>query len=175
MPGAGTHDVTLAALAQTIDALERAWFPAVLPEHPEFYEYQSTPVDTFVVALQMVRERARGNAYLEVGCGIGTKLVIAQHFGFEVHAIEARAQYVATAQFLCPEATIKIADARHYDNYGAFDVIFCYRPLISDEGQAALDEFICGKAKSDAVLLYPYRNLTQYGWAQNAEHVWERK
>lgn len=174
MPGHGTQDVTLGALAHTIDALERAWFPAVLPEHPEFYEYQSTPVDTFVVALAQARELAQGDSYLEVGCGIGTKLVIAQHFGFEVHGIEARAQYAATAAFLCPEAKIEVADARYYDAYNAFDVIFCYRPIISEEGQAALDRRICEQAKDGAVLLCPYRDLAPHGRRQVAEHVWTR-
>ncbi len=174
MPGVGTDDRVLGALATAIDRLEAAWLPAELSAHPEFHDYQSTPVDTFMQGLAVCREHAPGGRWLEVGCGIGTKLILAHEMGFRVHGLDNRAQYIAAAKFLCPEATLEVADARYYDRYGAFDVVFCYRPLIKEEATVALERWIVSRMAAGALLYLPYRNIQSLGWHLVSEHVWRR-
>lgn len=168
----------IAALSMAVERLEAAWLPTELSKHPEFFDYQPTPMPTFVEDLEVAIRHASGSRYLEVGCGIGTKMIIAQAAGLEVHGIESREQYVATARHLCPEATIEIADARHYGNYRAFDIVFCYRPLISEDGMERLERFLDAELDKNVVLILPYRSMHPYGWAPVEadvnSHVWVR-
>lgn len=167
----------IAALSVAVERLEGAWLPAELPLHEEFFPYQPTPMPDFIADLEIALTRATGRRYLEVGCGLGTKMVIAQAAGLEVHGIEAREQYAAMARYLCPEAKVEIADARYYGAYAAFDIVFCYRPLISEKGTAALEDFLDAEMRPDAVLILPYRGMYRLGWRPVVErnsHVWVR-
>lgn len=167
----------IAALSTTIDRLEAAWLPTEFVAHPEFFDYQPTPVDLFVHGLIHVQEVSKGPKFLDVGSGIGTKLLIAHQMGFEVQGIEIRAYYAAISRHLCPEATVEIADARGYGKYGLFDVVFCYRPIISEEGQAALERFLTEQMRQDAILFLPFRNVYHLGWRlsdPSVPYVWRR-
>jgi 2-polyprenyl-3-methyl-5-hydroxy-6-metoxy-1,4-benzoquinol methylase len=166
----------LEGVSKAIDQLERAWLPAILFGDPEMHAYETLPMDWFARMLDIAMAATTGRRYLEVGCGIGTKLVVAQWAGLEVHAIEARAQYAAAAQFMCPEAKVEIADARKYDGYGGFDIIYCYRPLIPDEAQIMLEDYMVARMKQDAVLMMPLRDAGRLGWSevQPFSSVWSR-
>lgn len=166
-----------AAIQEAIDRLERAWLPAELPYHEEFHSYEPTPVVDFLEDMEVVGRCAPGRRFLEVGCGIGTKMIIATKLGYEVHGIEVREQYAAVAKHLCPEAKVEIADARAYDDYRSYDVVFSYRPLRSDAGMAAFDQWLTDRMRPDAVLFAPYRSLRGLGWRfaePDNSHVWVR-
>lgn len=165
-------------LGEAIDRLERAWLPAELLPHSDFFAYQPTSIQTFMEDLEVAQRFAPGKQWMEIGCGIGTKLIIASQCGFSVHGIEVREQYIAVAKHLCPEAKYEVADARYYDGYAAFDVIHCYRPIISEEGQHSLEEHLTKQMRRDAVLILPHRNVFALGWRLADEskngHVWVR-
>lgn len=165
------------ALAETVERLERAWLPAELVPHHEFYPYDPTPVSVFTRALELALLHRTGDRYLEVGCGIGTKLIIAAKCGLLVHGIEAREQYVAMARHLCPEATIETADARTWQGYRDFDIVFSYKPLISEEGNLAYEAHLTEWMRPGAILINPWRPMYDFGWrplVDNRPHVWIR-
>jgi trans-aconitate methyltransferase len=136
-----------------LESAEHAWLPTELPPHSEFYSYISFDNAVFVRTLELVRDLTEGRQFVDVGCGIGTKLVLAHVMGFAVTGIECREQYAATAHWVCPDAKIENADARGYWPYDAFDVVYMYRPIQSGEGQAALDAWIYERARPGALLV----------------------
>lgn len=167
----------LIALGTAVDRLEAAWLPVEQYAHPEFYDYQATPLPLFMDGLLLLREIAPGGRFLDVGSGIGTKLIIANQMGFEVHGIEVRSYYLAISRLLCPEAQVELADARGYAGYGNFDVIFCYRPLIREDAQRALEILLTEQMRPNAILFLPYRNVYDLGWTladPSVPYVWIR-
>ena len=166
------------AIGKVVDRLERAWCPGELvTDHPDLYGYISIPLDTFVPALQVALELTEGRRFLDVGCGIGTAMAVAGEMGFDCSGLEIRERYLPVAKHLNPNADIEPCDARGYDGFRAFDVIYWYRPVISDDGEAELDALICAQAKEGAVLIAPWQNLHPYGWRYaraNVPHVWVR-
>jgi trans-aconitate methyltransferase len=157
------------ALGEVIDRLERAWYPAEAWQSLELHPYTPWPISDFIPALCAAMLATSGRRYLEIGCGIGTKLVIAEAFGLETHGIDVREQYVAAARHLCPEARIEIADARGYD-LRPFDVVYSYRPFIHENQQAEFDETLVGRMKRGSVLITPDRHMPE--WSPIAPHVW---
>lgn len=153
------HD-KMEALGSIIERLEAAWIPPGLIRSTDLHVYEPMRADQFLDDLAVAMEFASGMRYLEIGSGIGTKLVLAEQMGLEVHGIELIEPYIAISQYLCPGASVEIADARYYTGYGAFDIIHCYKPVTSFEALAKLDEHIVQWMKPGAILIHPY-------WAPN--------
>jgi protein-L-isoaspartate O-methyltransferase len=165
-------DDPLLAVADLVDRLERGWYAAEAWDGSDTHPYTPYPLPEFLAGLDAAIKAAPGPRYLEVGCGIGSKLVIAANLGLDVTAIESRERYAAVARHLCPAAVIEIADARGWGRYGGFDMIYCYRPIVSEAGEAALEADITAQAKTGSVLFLPDRHVEVTGWRQVAEFVW---
>lgn len=162
----------LLALGELVDRLERGWYGAEFWDDPREHIYAPWPIKEFVTALSTVREATENVAYLEVGCGIGSKLVLAAFMGFDVTGIEKRERYVAVARHLCPEARVEVAEARGY-GYRAFDVIYCYRPFVDDDLEAALEAEITAGSRPGTILILPDRDPGP-SWQRLAPNVWRR-
>lgn len=164
------------ALGLVIERLEAAWLPAEWFPRAELHWYEPLRVDHFLEALEMATAHAPGRKYLEVGCGIGTKLVLARSLGLDVTGIEIREPYVAAARYLSPETNVLLGDARGFDNYRDYDIVYAYRPVVGEAGQAAFEEYLARALRTDAVLISPLRDMTGYGFAALDSHryVWRR-
>ena len=179
-----------AALALTIERLEVAWLPTqVIPTNGTHW-YEPLRMDAFLEMLVLAVTIDPGPRYLEVGAGIGTKLLMAQALGLEVHAIESREQYVAIGKYLtrrqregeavpneladAPPIAWEVADAAHYD-YGRFDIIYAYRPFIGEEDQVAYEDVLTESMRGGAVLMNPCRPRINGEWHPTShEWVWRR-
>ena len=156
---------SMEAMGYVIERLETAWIPPGFIPSPDLHVYEPMRADQFLDDLAVAIEFAPGKRYLEVGSGIGTKLLLAEQMGLEVHGIELRESYIAVSQYLCPNAPVELADARYYTGYGAFDIIHCYKPVTSFEALAELDEHIASHMKQGAILIHPY-------WAPKANRLY---
>ncbi len=114
---------------------------------------------TFVNGMMQIKAeveaetRANGcnGRFLDVGCGIGTKLLLARFLGWgDVTGIELRPEYGEVARRLCPEADVFVADAFEWDGYGEFDVVFMYRPCIPDDLERHLEDRVLSLMKPNA-------------------------
>lgn len=149
-----TH-APLMAVDQTLQRLEEI----VAPRFPDdvFYDLVSLPMPDFVHGMDEIGD-ARGRRFLDVGCGIGTKLAAAFFLGWgDLTGIELRPSYAATARLVCPEASIVVEDAFACTGYGAFDVIYMYRPCIEDADQDRLEEWIIAQLRPGTTLFWPQR------------------
>lgn len=161
MTVAGTptrHDAPL-AVDQTVQRLEGLLAPR-FPDEQRF-DLVSLPLPEFCQAVDELGP-AGGRRFLDVGCGIGTKLAVAYFLGWgDLTGIELRADYAATASFVCPEAEVIVADAMEWDGFDAFDVVYMYRPFVDDADQAALEARIVAQARPGTTLVWPQRGGTR--------------
>ena len=90
--------------------------------------------------------------FVDVGCGIGSKLILAHNSWLSLVGIEIEPSYVEVARKLVPFADIRCQDAMSVD-YGEFDVVYFYCPFRDLKKQAALEAHIVNTAKSGAYIL----------------------
>jgi hypothetical protein len=75
---------------------------------------------------------------LQVGCGPGTKLLLARDvLGLDAYGIERYPAY--TAQWEAFAVQAEVADAMTWDGYGDFGIIWVFRPLRSRAMEADLE------------------------------------
>jgi len=102
-----------------------------------------------------VAQEAKGNRFLDVGCGPGTKVAMARLlFGFDSSGIEIDTQMALEAAFLLTEGEVYNGDALYWDDgfYGQFDVLWLYRPFRAADLQERLEKRIRSEMKSGAIL-----------------------
>lgn len=111
----------------------------------------------------LAQGRARMD-FLDVGCGIGLKLVSAAAFFDGVAGIELdpgyaeRARAFLTAAAL-PKSRIVQCDAREFGQYGEFEVIYLFRPLEGRDEMAALEARIGEGLAPGTLVIGPYKGL----------------
>ncbi len=66
--------------------------------------------------------------FLEVGCGFGLKLLLAQQMGFNTTGIEINKRYISVAKTVSPDAKIHQGNALDF-SYSGYDVIYMYCPF----------------------------------------------
>lgn len=129
-----------------------------------------------------LRQAAHGRrpaelSFLELGCGLGTKLHIARYWAGigRVAGIEMNPEYVAVArQMVCFGAEVIVADALTFDAYHDYDILYClFREDATSEPRTHdLSQTVREKMKPGAVLLaatYPYGIETWQKPIPNAE------
>ncbi|HID97572.1 MAG TPA: class I SAM-dependent methyltransferase [Thermodesulfobacteriaceae bacterium] len=127
-------------------------------------EYPFLPMDSRQVYAQIdfvkryldTRDPAtpgNSHSFLDVGCGIGNILLIAEEFRFEVFGLEKDEYPFAMASELIGQDRIFREDIRNYKNYGDFDVIYYYCPLTDGPPQMELEILIEDQMKPGAILI----------------------
>lgn len=126
-------------------------------------------------------------SFVDVGCGLGLKLLAAQELfdrltGVEIDAATAAraSRLLATARrnraaaeasptpwltgTLPPaRATVRHGDALDFDGYGDFDVIYAYRPIAEPIARAVLEHRMVTMARPGALLILPYPDAVPTG------------
>lgn len=133
------------------------------------YEFISLPFETFIKQLDIIKgiwakqyplivwpgygAYGSGQQFVDVGCGIGTKMLAAkEHLYCRVSGIENHKPYATIAKKLVYNSNIIIQDALTVD-YSSFDIIYFYCPLQDIKKQKTLEERIIDTAKSGAYIL----------------------
>lgn len=107
------------------------------------------------------QKHAAPTRFIDVGCGGGLKVLSALEFFDEATGLEFDPAYVDAARDLLDKAAAEDArivhgDALEFDDYGAFDVIYLYRPIRDTEKLWALEERIAASAAPGTLLIAPY-------------------
>jgi SAM-dependent methyltransferase len=155
---------------QTISRLEQRWIPPSIPDHSRYFAYDPLPPALFFPGLKAAAEVANGTRFLDVGCGIGTKLAMAHYLGFEVAGIDRHEPYIEMARELVPEAELVVADLEDVKKFDA-DIIYMYRPGKSERMATRLEKHVVAHAKKGAVVFLPTRN-PKWLSAPAAPEVW---
>ncbi len=143
------------AIHSTFHRLEQRWL-APPTDSPDFFDYDPLPIALFLQGIRLAAEFAFGDRYLDIGCGIGTKLALMFHLGFKVTGIDHNQAYLQAAKELCPEATLILGDLFSVTSFD-FDIIYFYRPARSDELQRKVDRHIISHASRASIVYAPER------------------
>lgn len=127
-------------------------------------------------------QRYRPVSFLEVGCGPGRNLLLAQEsglvscrdfVGFDINPV----QVALGKRAFGLDHELQVADAMTFD-FGAYDVVFSFRPFSDNQMQSALEAHIARSMRPNAYLLAPlsqdlsqYRELTP---APGASDIWKK-
>ena len=162
------------AIHQTILRLGARWVPA-FDGSADFYDYIPYAMRDFVSGMDMAATATEGRRFLEVGCGIGTKLALMQVLGWQVAGIDRYEPYIRSAKELVPEADFVAADMRDVPFFDA-DVVFMYHPAVNDDVEAAMEKHLVDSVAPGTVLFVPPETL--FFWSLGLErlgpHLWRR-
>ena len=109
------------------------------------------PADDFDVLLGEAVLLTLGTRFLDVGCGIGTKCVLAASRGLLAAGVEVVPAYQHEAARL--GIPLFAADARMWDGYGEWDIVYVNCPLAADEAEAVLELRVQDRMRPGGVLI----------------------
>lgn len=174
---------------------------ALTPEVPlltrgEWHGDIPLPMGRFIALMQaavrLLRAMDRPDpwSFLDVGCGLGLKVLAAQEFFGQTTGIELDARRATVARRLVrlaarnrvlaqdtptpwvtgtlppARARIEAADALTWEGYGAFDVIYAYRPIFDTDLMTQLDRRMIAQARPGTLILAPYGDFATRGGAE---------
>ena len=91
--------------------------------------------------------------FLDIGCGIGNILLLAELMDFEVFGIEKDAASLSIARGLIGEGCVSRQDIWDYTEAGEFDVVYYFRPFCEKKRQLAFEQRIEDSLKPGAILI----------------------
>jgi len=101
--------------------------------------------------------------FLDIGCGIGNVLLIAEQFGFDVRGIEKDPYSFPIAARLIGQDKIFQADIWSYEGYGDFEVLYYFRPFCQREQQLRFERLVEDRMRPGAVLIANHKNSDVIG------------
>lgn len=151
-------------MLRLVDLLDRQVSGMSDAEYTANYErgmYRFIPLSPllFVTVLRAVKGMLAGQPrFLDVGCGIGTKVALADQFGFDAYGIEYNPRYVKDLHRLFGrdahmKKSVWVGDALQYGKYADFDVIYFYCPMSDWRKQVELEKYICTQAKDGTLFI----------------------
>lgn len=150
-------ELELEAIHQTLHRLETRWHLPI-PDASIWHAYDPLPLALFLDGIRAAIRYAPGNRFLDLGCGIGTKLAFMHGIGYQVTGIDRVSHYIEAARELIQEATLIEADIFDLASFDA-DIIFMYRPARDDQLEDALERHVVAGMNLGAVLFLPVRPL----------------
>lgn len=148
-------DVTVRVreLLTTVRQLDRAWQKKVPAASTDKYTpWMPADVAQYLVLLIEAMAEAPGDRFLEVGCGPGTKMLLARELlGLDVHGFDRVPEYAEAACEHGLDAFVQ--DALTYRDYGRFDIVFLNRPCREATLERELERMVWTRMRRGAVLI----------------------
>lgn len=144
----------IAGTIRTVDKLEREWMGKVPAAGDATHTpWMPFPRHEFVAMLaDAVADADGGDRFLEIGCGPGTKMMLADSiFDLNVQGVERVPEYVAQARQM--GLLVHEADAADWKGYGEYDIVWFNRPFRDREAQAALEALVWDELRTGAVVM----------------------
>lgn len=136
------------------------------PGHHGDLSYPTTDFLRYAMAARRIAlaQDKTDSRFLDIGCGVGLKVFQAAELFVKADGLEYEAAHASAAQDLLhrggwPQARIYHADALQFDQYGAYDVLYLYKPMYGDP-LLALESRIISQARDGTLLIAPYTEFT---------------
>lgn len=92
-------------------------------------------------------------SFLDIGCGIGNILLVAELMEFTVEGLEKDEYPFSVAAKLIGQEKVVQADIWEYDHYHTFDVIYYFRPFHEGNLERRFERFIEDQLKPGGILI----------------------
>jgi len=146
---AGNED--LAVLCRLYYSLEFALGQVHSDGDLQYHPNASFSVLKFISILRSIKKRCGPSLrFLDVGCGLGGKVWIADALGFSSFGLEINSAYARIASECVGTDRIFCSNALSFGDYGGYDVIYFYNPMPSAELEIA----ILKSAKKGAIIYH---------------------
>ena len=97
-------------------------------------------------------------AFLDVGCGIGNVMLLAEQMGFAPYGLEKDQHPLEMARKLFDEQRVSAADIWDYQDYSRFKVIYYFRPFADRELQLRFEQMIEERLQPGGLLIANHKN-----------------
>ncbi|MDF1615362.1 class I SAM-dependent methyltransferase [Desulfurivibrio dismutans] len=97
-------------------------------------------------------------SFLDVGCGIGNVMLLAEQMGFEVYGLEKDRKPCAVARKLFGPERVSDSDIWEYREYHRFQVIYYFRPFADRQLQQRFEKMIEDKLQPGGILIANHKN-----------------
>jgi SAM-dependent methyltransferase len=157
-----------AAVQRLIERLEANITPAGPVLDPDWYGWIPLPLANFLEGMLLAR-RILGpgrHRFLDIGSGIGTKLILAHELGFHAFGIERWHPYLHVSQRIAPFATVVHADAARYEPYHTFDLIYLYGVATDPADHEQINRHITSRMRAGALFFCARRPFP--AWLEHA-------
>lgn len=149
-------DKALARTDQDSDARRHGCFPDIRLPPSRFLAHAHA-----AWRLLAAMGRLPGACFLDVGCGAGSKVLLASQIFDRAEGLEYDPGYAAAARrllgtFWAPRTAVIEGDALAFDGYGRYDVIYLFAPMSVPEKLRALEDRVALMARPGTVLITPY-------------------
>ncbi len=140
-------------LIGTVQETEHHWLKQGDPKSPVLPWMPFQPAEFCSILFECLPEM-KGNRFLDVGCGPGTKMLLAQNlFYLEVHGVEVDRDMACCAQEVFgTRVTISDALALPSGSFSDFDLVWLYRPFRDPVYETRLETRIMDELKPGAIL-----------------------
>ena len=95
----------------------------------------------------------RPRTFIDIGCGIGNILLLAEMMEFEVFGIEKDTASISIAKNLVGEECVRQEDIWSFDEITTYDVVYYFRPFSEKGRQLKFEQYIEDNIKPGAVLI----------------------
>lgn len=129
--------------------------------HADIPEDMSTFLWLVRGAVRLSVAQGRGRTFLDVGCGIGLKVLQAAQMVHAADGLDYRDEAADIARRVLDHDTsrrsrIFVADALNFDDYGDYDIVYCYKPLSDPALMRQLERRILAQVRPGTVLVFPH-------------------
>lgn len=94
---------------------------------------------------------SRNGRFLDLGCGIGTKCVLAESVGLRAEGIERVPAYIAQAREW--DVTVHEADLLEWTSYSGYGIVYVNHPLRGEEAEEEFERKLEGLLDPGTVLI----------------------
>lgn len=116
--------------------------------------------------IALAQNLGRDIHFLDVGCGSGTKVLAASRYFPVSHGLDYQGSYVERATRLFEKTKSQscyafVENGLNFAGYGAYDVIYFYRPMRETEDLMRLERKVFDTARKGAIVVAPYDTFSQ--------------
>jgi len=166
------------AIDKIVEILEQQITPQITASE-QFHSYYPFPISHFLDGLYCLAKERPNSKYLEVGSGIGTKLILAAEAGFKVTGIEINPEYFEESKKLIESSGQSIeliqVDAKTWNHYQEFDCIYLGGAFKNEFEENELEDIILQSVQPSTLLFWPLSlRPLQHGWHTIQHEVYAR-
>jgi SAM-dependent methyltransferase len=143
--------IRASVVIREVQQAEHLWFAQGDPYSPTLPWMPFQPAEFLSILFECVPEMT-GRAFLDVGCGPGTKMLLASHFyGLEVQGVEINPVMAVEAE---THGSVWVGDALSAPPgfYREYDLVWLYRPFRDAALETQLETRLMNEMKPGAIL-----------------------